>query len=119
MDIAQIIKRIKYHPESEKMGMIASHLGIVRGNSRNGRGVSSVDVKFDHEGIERIIRKIKSMDGIIEVIVEVNEGLLNVGDDVMFVAVGGDIRDNVFPALIQTVELMKEEAGKKKEFFTE
>jgi molybdopterin synthase catalytic subunit len=35
----------------------------------------------------------------------------------MAVAVAGDIRENVFPALIQTVDRLKAEASKKKELF--
>ena len=36
MDINGMIEKIKRHPESKKIGMIASHLGIVRGSSRDG-----------------------------------------------------------------------------------
>ncbi len=119
MNPNDILNRIKNHKDSHKMGMIASHLGIVRETSRSGKYVEAVNVVFDKKVIDEIIQEIKSMKGIVEVIIEVNEGHLNVGDDVMFVAVGGDIRDNVFPALERTVDLMKKRAGNKKEIYKE
>ena len=52
----------------------------------------------------------------VEVLVATNEGHLNIGDEILAVAVGGDIREHVFPALVDTVNRLKKEAAKKKEF---
>ena len=100
------------------MGMIASHLGIVRGASRNGRDVSGIEVVYDHKPVDNIIRDIKKLPGIIEVLVDTNEGHLEVGDQILAVAVAGDLRENVFPALIESVNRLKIEASKKKELFS-
>ena len=40
MDLNKMIKTLRQHPESRKIGMIATHLGIVRGNSRGGGNVT-------------------------------------------------------------------------------
>ena len=117
MNINKMIKSLKTHPESQKIGMIASHLGVVRGTSRNGQEVSEIEISYDHNAIENIVKDIKVLDGIIEVLVNTKEGRLKAGDDIMAVAVAGDIRENVFPALIKTVNRIKAEASKKKEFF--
>lgn len=118
MEIEKIIEKIKKHEKAENIGMIASHLGIVRGFSRkNGRDVESVNVKYDMDALGDIIQNIKRMTGIVEVMVEVNEGDLKVGDELMFVAVGGDIRENVFAALIEAVNKIKEGAVSKQEIF--
>ena len=53
----------------------------------------------------------------MEVVIEINYGRLNVGDEILFVAIGGDIRDNVFPALMKTVDLIKKSASRKREIF--
>lgn len=53
---------------------------------------------------------------IVEVLVYTNEGQLKVGDEILAVAVGGDIRESVFPALVDAVERIKKEATRKKEF---
>ena len=115
MDLNRMIESLRAHPEHEKMGMIASHLGIVRGVSRNGRTVSGIEVVYDHKVIADIILDIKKLPGIIEVVVDTNEGHLKVGDQILAVAVAGDLRENVFPALIETVNRLKKEASKKKE----
>ena len=73
---------------------------------------------YDHKVIANIIRDMNVLPGIIEVIVDTNEGHLEVGDPILAVAVAGDLRENVFPALIETVNRLKEEASKKKELFS-
>ena len=47
--------------------------------------------------------------------VQTKEGRLKVGDEILAVVVAGDIRENVFPALIKTVNRIKADASKKKE----
>ncbi|MFC1494250.1 molybdenum cofactor biosynthesis protein MoaE [Thermodesulfobacteriota bacterium] len=118
MDIEKIIEKIKNHENSGSIGMIASHLGIVRGFSRNGKDVDGVNVKYDMAALDSIIQEIKNMEGIVEVIVEINEGHLKVGDELMFVAVGGDIRENVFKALMEAVNRIKKNAASKEEIFS-
>lgn len=119
MDVEGIMNRIRKHSDSHQIGMIASHLGIVRASSRDGRKVTRIEVAYDMNSLKNILKYIKSLPGIIEVLAEVHEGLLNVGDEILFVAVGGDIRDNVFPALFKAVDLIKKEASRKKEIFGE
>ncbi|MDB9822882.1 molybdenum cofactor biosynthesis protein MoaE [Deltaproteobacteria bacterium] len=119
MDLNEISARIRKHTDSHKMGMIASHLGLVRGSSRNGRKVVGIEVAYDQKTIDNIINQIKDMPGIVEVMVEINEGRLDVGDEILFVTVGGDIRENVFPALVQAVDLIKRNACRKKEIFVD
>ena len=117
MDLAKIIQTFKNHPDYHKMGMIASHLGVVRGNSLNGRKVRGIEIVFDRDMIDKIISETKEMQGIYQVIVEVSEGALEVGDEIMAVVVGGDTREHVFPALIETVNRIKVQGGRKKEIF--
>lgn len=117
MDIERILEKIREHPYAHKIGMIASHLGVVRGTSRDGRIVTGVEVAYDLNELNKIINQIKKMQGIVQVLVEVNDGFLEVGDEILFVAVGGDIREHVFPALIRAVDLIKKDASRKNEIF--
>ena len=117
MDLNKMIMTLKEHQDSDKMGMIASHLGMVRKTSPDGREVTGLEVIYDQNIIQDIINDIKKMPGIIEVLIELKEGPLKVGDEVMVVAVGGDVRENVFAGLIHAVNRIKAEACKKKEFF--
>lgn len=117
MDMNRMIDSLKSRPDFHKMGMIASHLGIVRGTSLNGQKVTSIEVVYDHDKLSQVISEIKQRPGIVEVLIETCEGRLNVGDDIMAVVVGGDTRENVFPALMDTVNRIKAESAKKKENF--
>jgi molybdopterin synthase catalytic subunit len=116
-DVNRMIQTLKKHPDYEKMGMIASHVGVVRATSLSGQNVTGIDVAFDQNEISKIINEISKMEGIFEVLVETFPGRLKVGDDIMAVAVGGDTREHVFPALMATVDRLKKEASTKQEFF--
>jgi molybdopterin synthase catalytic subunit len=115
MDLNKMIATIKANPNFPNAGMIATHTGIVRAFSRDGSKVESVDVQFDHQKIREILTDIKSRPGIVDVLVDSKSGNLKVGDEIMTVVVAGDIRENVFPALIDAVERLKSEASTKKE----
>jgi molybdopterin synthase catalytic subunit len=117
MDIQEMIRKAREHPEAEKIGMIASHLGIVRGTSRDGRPVTRIQVLYDRNKLHTIIQDIKEMPGIIQVLVDTREGSLEIGNEILAVVIAGDIRENVFNALITAVNRIKAEASKKKEIF--
>lgn len=117
MDMNKVIDSLKRHPDFPKMGMIASHLGVVRGTSLNGRKVTAVEVSFDQGQLSKIIEDIKKMPGIVEVVVQTFEGRLKVGDEIMAVFVGGDTREHVFPALVDAVDRIKSTGTRKKELF--
>jgi len=115
MDQNRMIEIIKANPNFHKAGMIASHLGVVRSFSRDGKAVSGVDVFFDNGKIQEIIRDVRSRPGIVDILIETNSGHLGVGDDIVTVMVAGDIRENVFPALMDAVNRLKSDASTKKE----
>jgi len=117
MDLNRIIQTLKEDPDYPKMGMIASHLGVVRGTSLNGRSVTGIEVIFEDDAIHKTISDIEKMPGIVKIIIETNDGSLNVGDEIMAVVVGGDTREHVFPALMTAVDRIKSECSSKKEFF--
>lgn len=115
MDILEMMKKVKAHPDYHRAGMILFHNGVVRATSRNGKPITELTVKVDRERLKEIIEEMKRSPGIVEILAEIREGKLNVGDDVMIVAVAGDIRENVFPVLINTVNLIKKDVTHKTE----
>jgi molybdopterin synthase catalytic subunit len=115
MDLNKMANIIKVHPDFNKAGMIASHLGVVRSFSKNGKAISGLYIEFDNAKIEGIIKDIKSRPGIVDIIVETSPGYHKVGDGIMAVMIAGDIRENVFSALIDAVNRLKKEASIKKE----
>lgn len=116
MDLNKMIENIKTHPDFHNVGMIASHLGIVRSFSRRGKIIAGMEVEFDKGKIDEIIKDIKSRPGIVDILIETNKGHLKVGDEIITVVVAGDIRDNVFPSLIDAVNRLKTEAATEKEY---
>jgi molybdopterin synthase catalytic subunit len=115
MNIADMIERLKAHPDFHKAGMILCHNGVVRNSSRDGKPVRELTVRCDREKLSSIIAETKKRPGIIEVFAEVREGTLHPGDDVMLVAVAGDFRENVFSALMDAINMIKENVTSKTE----
>ena len=115
MSLADLVAQVKQHPRYREVGMILFHNGVVRGTSRDGKPVVELTVKADRTRLAEILGEMKSRPGIIEVLAEVREGTLHVGDDVMYVAVAGDLRENVFPVLEDTVNTIKRDVTKKTE----
>jgi len=115
MTVADMVAHIKGHPRIGEAGMILCHNGIVRGTSLDGRKVSEIRVKARHVLLAKLIAEIKSRPGIIEVLAELNEGTLKVGDDIMVVAIAGDTRENVFPALQDLIQQIKQQITEKEE----
>ena len=115
MNLSILVEKIKKHPEFHKAGMILCHNGVVRATSRDGRPVSEVSVRVDRKRLEAIIGEIKAMKGIVEVLAHVNEGTLKVGEDVMYIVVAGDFRENVFDAMIAAVNRIKADVTSKTE----
>ena len=117
MNIQAMIEKVKNHPEADKIGMITTHLGVVRGHSRDGQGVEAVQVAYERKQIDKIINEMKGKPGIIEVLVQAYEGRVEVGNELLAVVVAGDLRENVFPVLIETVNRIKASACRKKEIY--
>jgi len=113
-----MVDTIKKHPDYHKAGMILCHNGIVRGTSRNGRKVSGLTISVDYNKLHHVIETYKQKPGIIDILVEIAEDRhLKVGDDVMFLVVAGDIRENVIAVLNDTLNAIKTSVTSKTEFF--
>ena len=118
MNLTHLIDTIKKHPDYDKACMILCHNGIVRSTSRDGRKVSGLKVRVNHEKLNKVIKENKKKPGIVEILVEIadNKDLL-IGDDVMLLVVAGDIRENVISTLRDTLNAIKTTVTSKTEFF--
>lgn len=118
MDINKLINSIKMHADFDQVGMILCHNGVVRATSRAGRKVSGLKVTVDHQKLDQLVHEQKKKPGIVDIKVEIAENRdLTVGDDVMFLVVAGDIRENVIAVLSETLNLIKTTVTKKTEYF--
>ncbi len=101
------LKEAKADPSAPKIGMYLTHNGVVRQSPkalvRQG-DTSALPVKgmrffYDRAGVEAAIAETYRLPGVYYVRVWLNEGELQVGDDIMYVLLGGDIRPHVIDAL--------------------
>ena len=113
--IDQWMKEAKADPSASKIGMYLTHNGVVRETAKakvrfgadNTRPVTGMLFSYDAEKVNAAIQKTYQMDGIYYIRVWLNEGELSVGDDIMYVLIGGDIRPHVVDALQALVEELK------------
>jgi molybdopterin synthase catalytic subunit len=110
-----LVAKIKREMDPLKVGMIACHNGTVRGSSRSGELVEYLDIDVDADVWEKILQEMRSEPGIVAVEAYLFTGRRCVGDDVMFIAVAGDIRENVLPVLEKTLNWLKKDGVKKRE----
>ena len=110
-----LVDKIKREMDTAKVGMIACHNGVVRGVSRAGEPAEYLDIEKDSGVWEKILEEMRSEPGIAAVEAYLFTGRRQLGEDVMFIAVAGDIRENVLPVLEKTLNRLKKEAVIKKE----
>jgi molybdopterin synthase catalytic subunit len=117
MDFYRRIAEMKTDPAfQERVGMILIHNGVVRGRSRDdGQAVAQLQVQPDYQVIEDIRTSFQNRPGIFSILIEAREGTFKPGDDLLFIAVAGDVRENVKPVLEEVLEEIKGRAMHKTE----
>lgn len=116
LDATAFLAKIKQSPNIDKAGMILIHNGIVRSFSRDGAPVSGVEVEANMTKLNEILDKARQKPGIVAVEAIIQQGYLEIGDDLMLLGVAGDIRENVIKTLEETLNQIKAEVTFKKEF---
>lgn len=119
------LKEAKAHESASKIGMYLTHNGIVRQSAKasvrqgvaDTRPVTGMLFSYDAAKVEAILAETYKLDGIYYVKVWLNEGELQVGDDIMYVLIGGDIRPHVVDALQYLVGRIKQECVTETELF--
>ncbi|MDY0360123.1 MAG: molybdenum cofactor biosynthesis protein MoaE [Desulforegulaceae bacterium] len=120
MKINDLIEELKKNPEISNAGMILTHTGIVRNSSRDGKKIKTLDIEPDFSLIENIVNSNKKLPGIIDIKFYMHEkATLNIGDEIMHIAIAGDIRENTIYAMSKTLNEIKEKAVKKKQNLNE
>ena len=101
------LKEAKSGSSASGCGMYLFHNGVVRESAKaavregaeNTAPVRGMHFSYDAEKVEEAKQMALQMPGIAYVRVWLNSGELKVGDDIMLVLVGGDIRPHVIDAL--------------------
>jgi len=116
VSFVDVYSKVKGSIDYNKVGMIVAHNGVVRGTSRDGKPVSRLHIEVDKERMDAVLAKMRKREGISAVEAHVRSGERLVGEDVMFVVIAGDFRENVFKAQKDTVNELKEVVVHKKEY---
>ena len=111
------LKEAKAHETAPLCGMYLTHNGTVRQTAKakvrygaeNTQEVTGMVFSYDEEKVNAVIADTYKMDGIYYIKVWLNEGQLEMGDDIMYVLIGGDIRPRVVDALQYLVGRVKNE----------
>lgn len=119
------MKEAKADRSATECGMYLFHNGIVRQSAKakvregddSAADVTGMEFSYDSDKVEAAVKKAQQMPGIGYVRVWLNEGQLRVGDDIMLVLVGGDIRPHVIDALQALVGELKNHCVKEEELF--
>ncbi len=77
--------------------------------------MEGVEVRADPGRLEEILDEARKSPGIVAVEAQIAQGTLEVGDDLMLLAVAGDLRENVISTLRSTLDRIKAEATFKRE----
>ena len=121
------LKEAKAHESAPKIGMYLTHNGIVRQSAKakvrsdaeNTKPVTGMVFSYDQTKLDAIVDDARNLEGIYYLRVWLNQGRLEVGDDIMYVLIGGDIRPRVVQALQYLVGRIKNECVTETELFDE
>lgn len=120
------LKEAKAHPSAPQVGMYLLHNGTVRRSAKATvrQGLDAPEVQgmvfsYDRAKVEQAVADARQREGIHYIRVWLNEGRLEVGDDLMYVLVGGDIRPRVIDALNYLVGRLKNECVQEQELYSQ
>ena len=119
------LREAKALPDAPENGMYLFHNGVVRAAPKAAvrlgeervQDVGGMLFSYDEEKVAAAIERAKRMPGIFHVRVWLNSGRLELGDDIMLVLIGGDIRPRVIDALQSLVGEIKSHCVVEQEIY--
>ena len=112
--VNDVVDSVKRQPDFNKAGAIGLFIGVVRGETLDGEKVDKLTMEAYEEKADEVLNKIcddlSSKPGIVDVQIHHLLGDFKVGDDLVYVAVAGSHRTDLFPVLREAVERYKSEA---------
>lgn len=124
--IDQWLAEAKQSPNADKCGMFLTHNGIVRSTAKaqvrqgeNKPAVAQVQFSYDAAGVDAAVQEALTWPGVYYVRVWLNEGVLEVGQSIMYVLIGADIRPRCIDALQNLVGKIKSDLVVEKEVYVD
>ena len=112
--IADVFANLRKKESFRKAGAIATFIGVVRGETLDGKRVEKMSMEAYEEKANEVLVKISeelsAKPGIVDVKIHHLLGDFEVGEDLVYVSVAGAHRKEVFAVLHEAVERYKTEA---------
>ena len=117
MDISRAIAQMKKTPGfAENVGMVLVHNGVVRAWSRQDKAaVVALEVTPNQRLLQELREEYLQRPGIFDIEILAKHGRFQPGDDLLFIIVAGDIRENVKIVMSELLDRVKSEAITKRE----
>jgi molybdopterin synthase catalytic subunit len=114
LSLSTLLKAIKEQAEFSKAGAIATFVGVVRGETLDGKKVEWLKLQSYEEEANMVLgsicKELKNREGVVDVQIHHFVGEFDVGEDLVYVLVAGAHREEVFEVLREAVERYKSEA---------
>ncbi|HOW13777.1 molybdopterin synthase [Methanosarcina sp.] len=117
-----LIKKARKNPNIRKSGAIGTFTGIVRELAGEEKTSRLEFEKYEPEAskvLDKIRDEIKQKEGILEVLIHHKTGIIEAGEDIVYIVIASAHRTELFPALSEAIERIKAEAPIWKKEFTE
>lgn len=119
------LREAKARPEAANIGMYLTHNGVVRQTPKarvrqgdvHAQAVTGMVFDYDQARVDAVVADAYRLPGIYHIRLWLNRGRLEVGDDLMYVLIGGDIRPHVVEALQYLVGRIKNECVRETELY--
>ena len=112
--LLDLISNAKKNSKFNEAGAIAVFIGVVRGETLDGKKVVNLKMEAYEEKANEVLttisKELSEKPGIVDVQVHHLLGEFNVGEEVVYVSVAGSHREEVFSVLREAVERYKNEA---------
>jgi molybdopterin synthase catalytic subunit len=107
-----LLAKVRRNPEIKKAGAIGTFTGIVREISKEETTKFLEFESYDAVAKERIAKiesDLKQMKGIVDVLIYHRTGRIEAGEDIVYIVVAAGHRQELFVALREAIERIKEE----------
>ena len=120
VDLNLWLKEAKVAPNADKCGMYLTHNGVVRSTAKaqvrdgiSSAPVTGMNFSYNAEKVALAKEQALAMPGIYYVRIELEEGELSVGDDIMYLLIGGDTRPHTLDAFNFLMDEIKSKCVKE------
>ena len=117
-----LIKKARKNPSIREAGAIGTFTGVVRELAGEEKTARLEFEKYEPEAskaLDKIRDEIKQKEGILEVLIHHKTGVIEAGEDIVYIVIAAAHRTELFPALSEAIERVKAEAPIWKKEFTE